>query len=1099
MKNNYLHRKWVMRIILLIFLLGAVGMTKAMAQTNTYTSASAPIRDTIKAKTVGIIPYSDDFITQEEVMERYYAITSFRMIDTTTVAVLTGASDMILVYSFEENQILRKIQLPIFARAFEYDNGLFHVIGDRTYLTIDAEGLIHERKNFQQPQLPNDEVFIITDLKIIDGQPVIHECNANTYSITSDGLQEIDTFYYHHARGCKIRPQYIDENSFTLYNDTPSRSGRIRVSMESLGLEGKLACLDEISVNDDFIAINLQTSHNPTGRFVKSYLLVVNSNVELINLVEVPIDFLSYINKPFSYKDNAWYYAFSGQEGISIFKINTNTNSVASPDSYELYDEEIDYSYYEPENETSGEDTNSPTRVNWRTITQAWENAERFRDMEWTPVSGNVSAACTPITSSLYITTPVSNYNTQIGVPYKYGGFTDWDYYKDLASSGKYTGNRHCYYGHNNCNHNPYQNQSDTYVIGVDCSGFLSRCWELSSKLGTTDIPSSTYTQSLGAVTSHFNDGTLRTGDALNQLGNSNCTNVPRHVMMYAYHSSSSAIIVFESSSDGWKVNSNSRALSYFQGQYYCLFSSGSSTYYYRNYTIQRSNIMKNIILRLNSAITMRQNGSIVTTVTQGQPLTVTYSVKNFGSEVWEGDVYLYIEQSDGDLMSIKSDHTTLVPGDWQSFTFSNNGVISPVGTTKFYVKVKNYSAGGYDRPYDVGNGEYSNPLEFEIVEGGGGGGSCKTCPDYDEYWLIGNEDWYYKSSSISSGGCRIYEVPLYSNYTYTFKTCGEGSASFDTRLYLYNSSCNEVANDDDGCTGNLSSLEYTIGNTGYYYLKIDGYGGAGGSFTIAGKRESVAAPCSDCPDYDETWNILSDGEWQTRSSSIVTNGCRIYRVAMLPNYTYTFQTCGQGSASFDTRLYLFNPSCTQVAYNDDSNACSGNLSSIEYTNTGNAGYYYLKIDGYGGAGGSFTIAGKRESPIITYVIDASANPSAGGTVAGAGTYQNGSTCTLTATPNTGYTFSRWTKNGSQVSTSANYSFTVTENASYVANFNQNSYTISASASPSNGGSVSGTGTYNHGNNCTLTATPSTGYTFTNWTKNGQQVSTSASYSFTVT
>ena len=1130
MGNNYLHRKWVMRIILFILLLGAVGMTKAMAQTNTYTPASAPIRDTIKAKTVGIIPYSDDFITQEEVMERYYAITSFRMIDTATVAVLTGASDMILVYSLDQNQILHKIQLPMYSRAFDYNNGLFHVVGDRTYLTIDSEGRIHERKNFQQPQMPNDEVFIITDLKVIDGQPVIHECNANTYSITSDGLQEIDTFYYHYARGCKIHPQYIDENSFLVYSETSSRSGRHSVTMESLGLEGKLACLDEINVNDDFMAINLQTSHNRTGRFVKSYLLVVNLNGELVNLVEVPINFISYIHKPFLFKDNAWYYAFSGQEGISIFKINTSTNIVASPDSNGLYEEEIDFSYYEPENETSSEDTNSPTRGNWRTITQAWENAERFRDMEWTPVSGNVSEPCTPITSDLYITTPVSNYNTQIGIPYKYGGFTDWDYYKDMASLGKYTGNRHCYYGHNNCYHNPYQNGSDTYVLGVDCSGFLSRCWELSSHVGTSSIPSSTYTQSLGALTSHFNDGTLRTGDALNQLGNSNCTNVPRHVMMYAYHSSSDAIIVFESSSDGWKVNSNSRSLSYFQGQYYCQFSNGSSTYYYRNYTIQRSNIMKDIILRLNSAITMRQNGSIVTNVTQGEPLTVTYSVKNFGSESWTGYVYLYIKPNDPNVVEPfcinnceSLNPITIAAGGTASFTFSNNGVGSPVGTTKFYVKVKNYNAGGYDRPYDVGDGGYANPLEFQIVPGSGG--SCKSCPDYDENWnILSDGVWQTRSSSIGTDGCRIYRVPLISNHSYTFQTCGEGSASFDTRLYLYDASCSEVVSNDDSpiCFNNLSSIEYTATNGGIFYLKIDGYSGAGGSFTIAGKRESsiinYVIDVSAIPTSGGT--VGGAGTYQSGSTCNLTaspntgyffsywskNGSQVST-----NATYSFTVTE--NASYEAHFGLNNYTISASASPSAGGAVSGGGSysygsSCTLNATPATGYSFVRWTKNGNQVStnpsySFTVTENASYVAVfslnSYTISASASPNAGGSVSGTGSYNYGSTCTLTATPATGYSFVRWTKNGNQVSTNPSYSFTVTENASYVAVFSLNSYTISASANPSAGGTVNGAGTYNYGSSCTLTATPATGYSFVRWTKNGSQVSTNPSYSFTVT
>ena len=151
----------------------------------------------------------------------------------------------------------------------------------------------------------------------------------------------------------------------------------------------------------------------------------------------------------------------------------------------------------------------------------------------------------------------------------------------------------------------------------------------------------------------------------------------------------------------------------------------------------------------------------------------------------------------------------------------------------------------------------------------------------------------------------------------------------------------------------------------------------------------------------------------------------------------------------------------------------------------------------------SFTVTGNASYVAVfslnSYTISASSSPSAGGSVSGAGSYNYGSTCTLTATPATGYSFVRWTKNASQVSTNPSYSFTVTGNASYVAVFSLNSYTISASSSPSAGGSVSGAGSYNYGSTCTLTATPATGYSFVRWTKNGTQVSTNASYSFTVT
>ena len=71
------------------------------------------------------------------------------------------------------------------------------------------------------------------------------------------------------------------------------------------------------------------------------------------------------------------------------------------------------------------------------------------------------------------------------------------------------------------------------------------------------------------------------------------------------------------------------------------------------------------------------------------------------------------------------------------------------------------------------------------------------------------------------------------------------------------------------------------------------------------------------------------------------------------------------------------------------------------------------------------------------YTISASASPTAGGTVSGTGSYASGTTCTLVATPASGYEFTKWTKDGIQVSTNASYSFTVNGNATYVAVFTE--------------------------------------------------------------
>ena len=71
----------------------------------------------------------------------------------------------------------------------------------------------------------------------------------------------------------------------------------------------------------------------------------------------------------------------------------------------------------------------------------------------------------------------------------------------------------------------------------------------------------------------------------------------------------------------------------------------------------------------------------------------------------------------------------------------------------------------------------------------------------------------------------------------------------------------------------------------------------------------------------------------------------------------------------------------------------------------------------------------------FAYCISATALPAEGGNILGAGTYEHGTTATLTATANEGYTFINWTENGEVVSTEAVYSFTVAGEADYVANF----------------------------------------------------------------
>lgn len=150
-----------------------------------------------------------------------------------------------------------------------------------------------------------------------------------------------------------------------------------------------------------------------------------------------------------------------------------------------------------------------------------------------------------------------------------------------------------------------------------------------------------------------------------------------------------------------------------------------------------------------------------------------------------------------------------------------------------------------------------------------------------------------------------------------------------------------------------------------------------------------------------------------------------------------------------------------------------------------------------------FTLTGNRTlvAHFITvpYTVVVSSLPILGGVTSGGGSFNYGTSVTVTAVPNTGFTFTNWTEGSTVVSTNANYQFNITSNRNLVANYAAIQYTVAVSSSPFLGGITSGGGTFNSGASVTVTAIANTGFTFTNWTEGSTVVSTNANYQFNIT
>ncbi len=130
---------------------------------------------------------------------------------------------------------------------------------------------------------------------------------------------------------------------------------------------------------------------------------------------------------------------------------------------------------------------------------------------------------------------------------------------------------------------------------------------------------------------------------------------------------------------------------------------------------------------------------------------------------------------------------------------------------------------------------------------------------------------------------------------------------------------------------------------------------------------------------------------------------------------------------------------------------------------------------------------------------------SVGGSVTGAGEYDEGTSVTITATPNEHYTFAGWYLDAeyqNKLSSSPSYQATVDADKTYYALFSENEKS-NITINKMGEGTVIGTGSYYVGEEITLVATPAAGYGFLGWFVSadfsGTPLSTDTSLSIVVT
>ena len=525
------------------------------------------------------------------------------------------------------------------------------------------------------------------------------------------------------------------------------------------------------------------------------------------------------------------------------------------------------------------------------------------------------------------------------------------------------------------------------------------------------------------------------------------------------------------------------------------------------------------------------ENGEVVSTeaeyaftVTGDRSLVANFVLKNY-------DILATSNPSEGGMVSGAGNYNhfetcTLVATANEGYTFINwtldGAEVSTEPSYTFTVTgggayVANFMLNSYTITASA------NPSEGGTVSGAGDYNHFETCTltatasegyDFDNWTLdgavVGTEPTYI--FTVTGPAEYVANFSLKSYYiTATVTPSGAGTVT-GTGTYYHGSQCTLTAIANEGYAFNnwmengevvSTDATYAFTVTGEhslvaaflptYVITAEANNAAYGTVTGGGtyeEGETCTVTASPAEGYVfSAWT--EDGETVSTDAiyGFTVESARNLVAVFLPTYVITAEA---NNAAYGTvtggGTYVVNKTCTVTA---------SPAEGYEFVNWTENGEVVSTEAEY-----AFTVTGDRSLVanfvLKNYDILATANPGEGGTVSGAGNYNHFETCTLVATANWGYTFINWTLDGNVVSTEPSYTFTVTGGGAYVANFMLNSYTITASTYPSEGGSVSGTGNYDHGTECTLTATANVGYTFVNWTFDGVEVGTDPTYAFTV-
>jgi len=452
----------------------------------------------------------------------YYGPSSFVVLND-TIILLNSEQNSLMIYKGKTYQETISFALPFTDDVAWISSDLYYLLSGNGIYEI-AENSVQMKFKPDSPKQIISTLSVIVDevLAIIGGQksvPISIEY-LQKQSITSGIQNQIGQIIKVDKLSFQSADVYRDENVLFSISSPDKNLGVVRYIGGSP--EGD-------------IYIYMETIQNHLPLKVERDIVIYSSHGNLKTTIKLPLYSHSYIFREFYIdSDGNIYHMISGADGIHIIAWLRNTKNIKANTQY-FYPAKYDavYHYNHLSNQFLERTNLQKSKIVDNSVaasitrSEALTIGDTYVQHQWIAEAKNITNGRIKDPNGIDIQTPSwISVGSNIKVPYKWGGFWTLAGFDQGLLDGKYAGD-------------VATTGVSSYCVGVDCSGFVSRCWNLSSHYSTRMM----------------DDNITIAYDSWDQLQPADAIHKEGHVRMFVDYNNDGSLLTVEAAGRDWRVS----------------------------------------------------------------------------------------------------------------------------------------------------------------------------------------------------------------------------------------------------------------------------------------------------------------------------------------------------------------------------------------------------------------------------------------------------------------------------------------------------------------------------------------------------------------